>query len=104
VGVDLGGKTGTAQVASLDLAKGRKGTTDLDLRDNAWFVGISPHRNPEIAVTCLLEHGITSANATPIVREVVRAYWDKKARQKGGAVIQAAKPQASKPQPSGVLN
>jgi penicillin-binding protein 2 len=105
VGIDLGGKTGTAQVASLALAKAKKGSTDMDLRDTAWFVGVSPHRNPEIAVTCLLEHGITSANATPIVREVVRAYWEKKLRRQGGGVIQATKPQAPpKAQPSGVLN
>jgi penicillin-binding protein 2 len=104
VGIDLGGKTGTAQVASNDLAKAMKGNKEMDLRDNAWFVGVSPHRNPEIAVTCLLEHGETSANATPIVREVVRAYWEKKQRQQGGGVIQAAKPGAPKPQPSGVLD
>lgn len=103
VGIDLGGKTGTAQVASNDLAKAMKGNKDLDLRDNAWFVGVSPHRNPEIAVTCLLEHGITSSNATPIVREVVRAYWEKKLRRQGG-VIQAVKPGPAKPQPTGVLN
>ena len=103
VGIDLGGKTGTAQVASNDLVKAMKGNKEMDLRDNAWFVGVSPHRNPEIAVTCLLEHGESSANATPIVREVVRAYWEKKQRQSGG-VIQAAKPSSPKPQPPGVLN
>jgi penicillin-binding protein 2 len=95
VGIDIGGKTGTAQVASNDLVKARKGSdSDEDLRDTAWFVGISPHRNPEIAVTALLEHGETSANATPIVREVVRAYWEKKNRQKapGIAVTKTEKP------------
>jgi penicillin-binding protein 2 len=100
VGVDIGGKTGTAQVASRDLVKARKGSgNEEDLRDTAWFVGISPHRNPEIAVTALLEHGETSANATPLVREVIRAYWEKKSRQKGGgvAVTKTVKPPAPAP-------
>ncbi len=104
VGIDIGGKTGTAQVMSNDLAKAMKGSKDVDTRDNAWFVGTSPHRNPEIAVTCLLEHGETSANATPIVREVIRAYWEKKQRRAGGGVIQATKPSTPKTPAPGVLN
>jgi penicillin-binding protein 2 len=37
--------------------------------------------NPEIAVVALFEHGVESYNAVPIVRDVLKAYFDKKARQ-----------------------
>lgn len=76
-GVDVSGKTGSAQVASLGLTKG---THDKDLKDNGWFVGVAPRRNPEIAVAALFEHGEHGALAAPIVREVIKAYWDKRGR------------------------
>lgn len=106
VGLDIGGKTGTAQVASLDLAKAKRGSTDIDLRDNAWFVGISPHRDPEIAVAVLYEHGELSTYAAGIAREVIRAHWEKKNRGRGRVVAgsrpapASTTPNASTPPPS----
>ena len=38
---------------------------------------------PEIAVVALFENGEESYNAVPIVRDVIKAYFDKKAREKG---------------------
>ena len=112
-GVDMGGKTGTSQVASAELAKTRmkavKGSAGLepgepDLRDNAWFVGIAPHRQPEIAVAALLEHGEHSSQAAPIVREVIRVYWEKKQREKSKALAKAGKPaEPATPAGPGVL-
>jgi penicillin-binding protein 2 len=84
VGLDIGGKTGTAQVASNELAKAKRGDPDLDLRDNAWFVGLSPTRNPEIAVAVLYERGEHSYNAAPVAREVIRVYWEKKGAKPAG--------------------
>jgi len=74
VGVDVAGKTGSAQVASVDAAKGAKG----QLKDNAWFVGIAPRRNPEIAVAVLYQGGEHGYLAAPIAKAVIKAYFDKK--------------------------
>ena len=38
-GIEVCGKTGTAQVASNEFTKGK---SDKDLKDNAWFVGFAP--------------------------------------------------------------
>ena len=74
-GVDVGGKTGTAQLASRQVAKAMG---SRHLKDNAWFVGLAPRRNPEIVVACLFERGEHGHLAAPIVREVLQAYWDKR--------------------------
>jgi penicillin-binding protein 2 len=73
-GIEFCGKTGSAQLASIDVAKAAK------LKDNAWFVGFAPRRAPEIVVVALFEHGVHGNLAGPIVRDVVKAYFDKKAR------------------------
>lgn len=76
-GIELCGKTGTAQVVSLDLARANKGKREMS--DNAWFVGFAPRDNPEIVVATLFESGEHGDRAAPIVRDVVKAYFDKKA-------------------------
>ena len=53
------------------------------LANNAWFVGFAPLENPEIAVVALFENGEESYNAVPIVRDVIKAYFDKKEPQRG---------------------
>jgi penicillin-binding protein 2 len=73
--VDFSGKTGTAQVESYDLQKklGKK------LKENGWFVGYAPRRNPDIVVAALVQAGgWGSTSAAPIVRDVVKTYYDKK--------------------------
>jgi penicillin-binding protein 2 len=76
-GIELCGKTGSAQVISNQgLARTGK---QSELRDNAWFVGFAPRQNPEIVVSVLVQggqHGATAA--APIARDVVKAYYDKK--------------------------
>jgi len=76
-GIELCGKTGSAQVISEQGLK-RAGKQSA-LKDNAWFVGFAPRQNPEIVVAVLVqggEHG--SSAAAPIARNVVKAYYDKK--------------------------
>lgn len=75
------GKTGTAQVASTERTKGAK--LGSALANNTWFVAFAPMERPEIAVVALFENGVESYNAVPIVRDVIKAYFDKKAREKG---------------------
>jgi penicillin-binding protein 2 len=75
--VEVCGKTGTAQLASNEFLKGK---TSKDFKDNAWFVGFAPRSAPEIVVVALFEHGEHGNLAAPIVRDVIKAYFDKKAR------------------------
>jgi penicillin-binding protein 2 len=84
-GIDVCGKTGTAQLASNEFLKGKTGKEYLD---NAWFVGFAPRQAPEIVVVALFEHGAEGPLAAPIVRDVLKAYFDKKARLAGAADTQ----------------
>jgi penicillin-binding protein 2 len=77
--VDVCGKTGSAQLVSNDALKaGYKQTKDM--KDNAWFVGFAPCQSPEIVVATLFENGEHGQLAAPIVRDVLKAYFDKKAK------------------------
>jgi penicillin-binding protein 2 len=75
--IEFCGKSGSAQVIGYDV-RNRMGK-QREFKDNAWFVGYAPRRNPEIVVAVLVqggEHG--GAVAGPIARDVVKAYYDKK--------------------------
>ena len=74
-GIEISGKTGTAQVVSQGLEKSAKSS---EFKSTAWFVGYAPSDNPEIVVAALVQRGEHSAVAVPVVREVIRAYFDKK--------------------------
>ncbi len=79
-GITMCGKTGTAQKVSLTLAKSGKVGADL-AKETGWFVGFAPRDNPEIVVVALWEASGHGYVAAPIVRDVIKAYFDKKARQ-----------------------
>lgn len=72
--IDFAGKTGTAQTTSYEL-QNRLGE---HLKENGWFVGIEPRRNPEIVVAALVQGAGWGSFVAPIVRDVVKAYYDKK--------------------------
>jgi penicillin-binding protein 2 len=75
-GVSVCGKTGSAQRLSNEAVKsGHK------LKDNAWFVAFAPCEAPEIAVSVLWEGGEHGMLAAPVARDVLKAYFDKKARE-----------------------
>lgn len=80
-GISVCGKTGTAQTASNEKAKTHK------LLDNAWFIGFAPCEAPEIVVVSLFEEGLHGNLAAPIVRDVIKAYFDKKARITGTQML-----------------
>jgi penicillin-binding protein 2 len=77
-GIDIAGKTGTAQVVSVDLMKSAQ---NANFKNNAWFVGFAPSHKPEIVVAALVMRGEHSTVAVPVVREVIKAYFDKKNAQ-----------------------
>jgi penicillin-binding protein 2 len=78
-GIDLAGKTGTAQV-SHHVNRG----VDTDKvwyfnREHAWFAGYAPSADPEIAIAVLVEHGGAGGKvAAPIAFEVTKAYFELK--------------------------
>jgi penicillin-binding protein 2 len=80
-GLEFCGKTGTAQLASNDVLKGTR--LGQSMKDNAWFVGFAPRSAPEIVVAALFESGEHGDRAGPIVRDVIKAYFDKKVRIDG---------------------
>ncbi|HSE47827.1 MAG TPA: penicillin-binding protein 2 [Terriglobales bacterium] len=87
-GVDFAGKTGSSQVISNDARKILKGS---QYKDNGWFVGVAPRRNPEILVSVLLEEGEHGTAAAHLASDVVKAYYDKQ-RKRATKVAQANRP------------
>ncbi|SDE76595.1 penicillin-binding protein 2 [Terriglobus roseus] len=89
-GIDFAGKTGTADVIS-----GRKkGTADKATLPNAWFVGMTPRRNPDIVVAVLWEHGYWGNNSAKLAAQVVNAFVEKQRKKAGNLrLVQAALPQ-----------
>lgn len=75
--IDICGKTGTSQIASTAVAVESR---DERLKPNAWFVGFAPCEAPEIALAVLYENGEHGHFAAPMARDVLKAYFDKKAR------------------------
>ena len=78
-GIDFAGKTGSAQVISNTLRKS-KGGAGKQFKDNGWFAGVTPRRNPEIVVCALLEQGEHGYLAARVVSQVIKAYVDKQRR------------------------
>ena len=83
------GKTGTAQLASNQVLKGTR--LGQSMKDNAWFIGFAPEEAPEIVVVALFENGEHGDRAAWIVRDVLKAYFDKKARSSGTESTNAAR-------------
>jgi penicillin-binding protein 2 len=79
-GIDFAGKTGSAQTISNAL-KARLGAAGKNFKDNGWFVGVEPRRNPEIVVCALLEEGEHGYLAARTVAQVIKAYVEKQNRQ-----------------------
>jgi penicillin-binding protein 2 len=83
-GIEFCGKSGSAQVMSNN-ERSKLGKSLSQNKDNAWFVGYAPRRNPEIVVSALVEGGEHGALASgPMARDIVKAYYDKKAKKGQG--------------------
>ena len=95
-GIEFCGKSGTAQMMSYAAAS-RQGLGKG--RNDGWFVGFAPRRNPEIVVAAMVqdtvEHG--GAAAGPVVRDIVKAYYDKKNKKNPGEVTAENKPAGDSP-------
>jgi penicillin-binding protein 2 len=95
-GVDMAGKTGTAQVSHVTPRGVDPGKIWYFNRDHAWFSGYAPSRSPEIAIVVLVEHGGGGGkNAVPIAMRVVRDWQklkEKRLSAKDGDASNGAKP------------
>jgi penicillin-binding protein 2 len=73
-GIDVAGKSGTAQVR-----KNRRGeSAGWDTaNDHAWFVGFAPSRHARIAVAVLVEHGGLGGHvAAPTATRIIQGYFN----------------------------
>jgi penicillin-binding protein 2 len=73
-GIQMAGKTGTAQVFRL----GQRGhESNWALRDHALFIAFAPADKPRYAMGCIIEHGGFGASAAaPIVRDSMTYLFD----------------------------
>ena len=81
----IGGKTGTAQVTKVIRSR-RADESDIpyNMRDHAWFFGVSPVNAPEIVVVAVVEHGGHGGSiAAPIVGEIIKEYYFLKGYKSG---------------------
>ncbi len=83
-GLEIIGKTGTAQVAHLSQLKGRKEReVPYELRDHALFVAGVTNMKPRLAVSIIVEHGLHgSTTAAPVAKKIFDYYY-KKQKLKG---------------------
>ena len=79
LGIDIAGKTGSAQIVSLALRA--KHQNSAEFAQNGWFVGFTPRRNPDIIVCVLFEGGEHGKLAARLATQVIKAYVDKQQRQ-----------------------
>ena len=78
-GVDIAGKTGSAQIVSLAVRALHQNNEALN--QNGWFVGFTPRRNPDIIVAVLFEGGEHGKLAARLATQVIKVYVDKQRRQ-----------------------
>ncbi len=76
-GIDISGKTGTAQVVGRSKDRGlSEEELSHRLKSHAWFVAYAPSADPKIAVSVIVEHGgHGSSAAAPIAKEVIKTYF-----------------------------
>ena len=76
-GMEMAGKTGTAQVRHISEAEHEEGVTKNEAlpwkeRDHALFMGFAPIGNPRYAIGVIVEHGGSGAHvAVPIARDIL---------------------------------
>jgi penicillin-binding protein 2 len=73
-GVQMAGKTGTAQVVGLNIGNGKGGLWKH--RDHGHFICFAPFDKPRYAASVVVEHGGGSGAAYPIARDVMTCLFD----------------------------
>ncbi|MBN2307616.1 MAG: penicillin-binding protein 2, partial [Candidatus Hydrogenedentes bacterium] len=89
-GTTVLGKTGTAQVVGREHYEDYEDEEDIpeELRDHALFVAGVPDREPPIAVSVLIEHGLHGSDAAaPVAKEIIEYFY----RNRAGATALASR-------------
>ena len=89
-GIDFAGKTGSAQTISNAL-KAKLGAAGKNFKDNGWFAGVEPRRNPEIVVCTLLEEGEHGYLAARTAAQVIKSYVELQQKRQPTKVADANK-------------
>ncbi len=78
-GIQMAGKTGTAQTHRLSASERGNYTAALwKLRDHSLFMGFVPFNNPRYAAAAIVEHGgFGAAVAAPLIRDTLLFLYDK---------------------------
>jgi penicillin-binding protein 2 len=82
-GIELAGKTGTAQVRRITMAERRSGVRSnaslpWKLRDHGLFIAYTPSDRPRYAAAVVIEHGGGSGAAYPVASDVLLSLFDRK--------------------------
>lgn len=80
-GIQVGGKTGTAQVG--------------DGSNNAVFIAYAPFDDPQVAVSVVLEHGVRGTNAAQVAKDIFDEYFKLKEAPQGTAAPTAVPTQTN---------
>ncbi|MDD5772486.1 MAG: penicillin-binding protein 2 [bacterium] len=74
-GLDVSGKTGTAQLVARPMDEEEEKRLPAQLRPHAWFACFAPMKNPKICLVILVEHGGEGGtSAAPIAKELISYY------------------------------
>lgn len=87
-GIQMGGKTGTAQVRRI--ADGQRGGASVPwrFRDHALFIAFAPVEQPRFAISVVVEHGMGGSRAAaPIARDVITYIYDRAEAEKSLAGV-----------------
>lgn len=78
-GLQMAGKTGTAQVMGFTADQIYKScdSRPIHMRHHGWYVAWAPWDKPEIIVAVLAQHSCSSHAAIPIVHKVIETYFKK---------------------------
>ena len=96
--VIVAGKTGSAQVAAIGAIRLKEHQMDFFQRDHAWFAGIAPADDPEIAVVVLNEHGgHGGVDAAPGGMAVIQKYFELKKQDAASPPPRVDMPYVSSP-------
>lgn len=71
---DIAGKTGTAQVFSLEGEEYNASQLPVQLRDHSLFIAFAPAENPAIVVSVLIEHSAKGLSAASVALKVMNAW------------------------------
>ncbi|SVC35092.1 uncharacterized protein METZ01_LOCUS287946, partial [marine metagenome] len=76
------GKTGTSQIRTITAEERELKLKQKDLpykrRDHALFIAFAPYKNPQYALSIVIEHGGTgSSSAAPIAKKIIKKILDR---------------------------